>query len=863
MPPRKKTPLSKEEKAKKKSEQAKKRLEKIKNDPVLLAEYKEKERLKYLRKKEKGQRKCVKDMTPREHRKVKKNWITYSAAYRRNKKIGKHADQYMGENTPPSSDGENDPQVPEEINLERHSNDIDVPGIADRRQAEAKRRSILQRKRRNKQLQKKNHDIIELKKKLANQRQKYKRLKRTIKKSKKGLTPRSKIEEMANDPNKKAELVKKALFGEIIQTQILEKKKETRTYQEKNNLKTALSGSVVKKYKIWRSGGKVMTYKNMGFNRTKSTKKDNRNRMIAITHEFYEDDSNSRCAAGKKECITRNNIKKQKRYLLDSLKNLHRKFLSTNSMIIGYSLFCRLRPFWVVEPKLTDRDTCACITHENINLKLVALKNANILNFATHQSVLQTVCCDRYSEKCLSRTCDGCSMKILSYNEFDNSAEILVKQWRNSKELIQDIKTNKERYITKYKKETQKLKPYDLITQLEENDLRKLFQHELNIVHQYNTIKSLKESLTEKDALIHMDFSENWTTKYNQEIQSYHFGGSRTQISLHTVVVYTKDKTTSHCTVSLNLAHGAGAIWAHLEPVLITLPSTVENLHFLSDGPLTQYKNKTMFYILGCRIQDFYPLALKYSWNFHEAGHGKGAPDGVGATCKRSADQLIARNGDITNLHDFVGVLGEKCPGIKISIIEDADIERVNKMIKENEDKQKPFKGTLLVHQVRGNVYIPNKLEMKALSCFCDDGGCDHFKLGTLEYQTNINRLQFSAVFSDSEDDMALPSMSRDWQGISKTNYVSGDYVLVKFTVGKKEYRYAAVCSKYDDEDGELTVAFLKVCNDDGTEFNLNDNDIADVPYEDVIEKLPVPKLVIKRNITFYKFNKPVNVYEK
>ncbi|KAI8420458.1 hypothetical protein MSG28_008946 [Choristoneura fumiferana] len=858
MPPRKKIPLSKEEKAKKKSEQAKKRLEKIKNDPILLAKYKEKERLKYLKKKEKGQRKCVKDMTPREHRKMKKNWSTYSAAYRQNKKIGKLADKYMDENTPPSSDGENNPQVQEEISPERQS-----VGIADRRQAEAKRRSILQRKIRNKQLQKKNHVITELKKKLANQRQKYKRLKRTIKKSKKALTPRSKIEKMANDPNKKAELVKKALFGEIIQTQILEKSAETRIHQEKNHLKTTLSGPVAKKYKIWRLGGKAVTYKKMGFNRKKSTKKDNKKGVIAIIHKFYEDDSNSRCAAGKKECITRNNIKKQKRYMLDSLKNLHQKFLSTNSMTIGYSLFCRLRPFWVVKPKLTDRDTCACVTHENFNLKLVALKNANILNFATHQTALQTLCCDRYSEKCLSRTCDGCSMKSLPYNEFDNSDEIVVQQWRNSKELIMDLKTKKERYITKYKKEIQKMKPYDLIGQLEQSDLIKLFQHEVNIVHQYNTIKSLKESLTEKDAIIHMDFSENYATKCNQEIQSYHFGGSRTQISLHTVVVYTKDKTTSHCTVSLNLSHGAGAIWAHLGPVLITLPSTVENLHFLSDGPVTQYRNKTMFYILGCRIQDFYPLALKYSWNFHEAGHGKGAPDGVGATCKRSADQVIAQKGDITNLLDFVGVLREKCPGIKISVIEDADIERVSKMIKENENKQKPFKGTLLVHQVRGNIFIPNKLEMKALSCFCDDDGCDHFKLGTLNYQKDTNRLQVSAVFTDSEDDMPLASVSREWHEIAKTTYDSGDYVLVKFVVRKKEYRYAAICSKYDDEDGELTVAFLQVCNQNGTEFKLNDRDIADVPYEDVIEKLPVPKIVISKNTTFYKFNKSINVYEK
>lgn len=57
----------------KKREAAKARLIKIKSDPIKLAEYKENERLKYLKKKEKGQRKCIKDMTSREQRKTRKS----------------------------------------------------------------------------------------------------------------------------------------------------------------------------------------------------------------------------------------------------------------------------------------------------------------------------------------------------------------------------------------------------------------------------------------------------------------------------------------------------------------------------------------------------------------------------------------------------------------------------------------------------------------------------------------------------------------------------------------------------------------------------------------------------------------------
>lgn len=62
---------------KKKREAEKARLGRIKNDPIKLAKYKEKQRLQYLKKKEKGQRKNIKDMTPREQRLTRIEWKKY------------------------------------------------------------------------------------------------------------------------------------------------------------------------------------------------------------------------------------------------------------------------------------------------------------------------------------------------------------------------------------------------------------------------------------------------------------------------------------------------------------------------------------------------------------------------------------------------------------------------------------------------------------------------------------------------------------------------------------------------------------------------------------------------------------------
>jgi hypothetical protein len=76
--------------------------------------------------------------------------------------------------------------------------------------------------------------------------------------------------------------------------------------------------------------------------------------------------------------------------------------------------------------------------------------------------------------------------------------------------------------------------------------------------------------------------------------------------------------------------HGPAAIWAHMKPVLniIVQQKNIERVHFVSDGPTTQYRSKNNFYMLSNLI---FELGFKSAtWNFWEAGHGKGAPDGIG-----------------------------------------------------------------------------------------------------------------------------------------------------------------------------------------------------------------------------------------
>lgn len=80
---------------------------------------------------------------------------------------------------------------------------------------------------------------------------------------------------------------------------------------------------------------------------------------------------------------------------------------------------------------------------------------------------------------------------------------------------------------------------------------------------------NVKTNLKSNEAIIHTDFSENFACKLAAEVQSFHFGDSTNQVSLHTGIMYTsQEKPLLFATVSPNREHGPAAIWAHLKPIL-------------------------------------------------------------------------------------------------------------------------------------------------------------------------------------------------------------------------------------------------------------------------------------------------------
>ena len=113
---------------------------------------------------------------------------------------------------------------------------------------------------------------------------------------------------------------------------------------------------------------------------------------------FYLRDDNSKITPGKKDSITRFKQKMQKRFLLDTMSQLHKKYLSENPFgSMSYTLFCKLRPFWVLPPTLADRDTCACKKHANLQFQADRLLQMEVLDVAEKsiESIASALACDR------------------------------------------------------------------------------------------------------------------------------------------------------------------------------------------------------------------------------------------------------------------------------------------------------------------------------------------------------------------------------------------------------------------------------------------------------------------------------------
>ena len=144
--------------------------------------------------------------------------------------------------------------------------------------------------------------------------------------------------------------------------------------------------------------------------------------------------------------------------------------------------------------------------------------------------------------------------------------------------------------------------------------------------------------------------------------------------------------TVSFCTISDSRRHDPAAIWSYLSPVFEYIQhnhSEVNTVHFVSDGPTTQYRQKKNFYLFCTQLYKE-GFAGGGSWNFSEAGHSKGAADGVGGVLKRTADDIISRGQDLLDAATLFHALVNTGMSVKLFLVLDSDVNEFSSKVPDN-----------------------------------------------------------------------------------------------------------------------------------------------------------------------------------
>ncbi|CAF3951677.1 unnamed protein product [Adineta steineri] len=239
--------------------------------------------------------------------------------------------------------------------------------------------------------------------------------------------------------------------------------------------------------------------------------------VIQKVQDFYKNDNISWQAPGKRDYVTvRENgtrVKYQKRFLLFNIREVHQLFIQDNpGLSIGPSSFAKLRPKFVLSKNCLAHRVCVCITHENVSLLLEALSKevpglANNLN-----TFLSKLVCDQHEKSCMMSLCNTCRNKFtlnILNKVIDKKKNIEWYQWSNTRGRA--TKKVFSGSVLKCAKLLQSKVPHYI-------------RHVYIKRKQSDYFEYMKIHANDNTVICQIDYAENFSIGYQNQIQSAHWG---------------------------------------------------------------------------------------------------------------------------------------------------------------------------------------------------------------------------------------------------------------------------------------------------------------------------------------------------
>ncbi|KAG1656070.1 ARL14 effector protein [Nymphon striatum] len=356
--------------------------------------------------------------------------------------------------------------------------------------------------------------------------------------------------------------------------------------------------------------------------------------VMQTVENFYQNDEISRLMPGKSDCVSvkiggeKKHV--QKRLLLANIKEIYGEYkLKYPEIRIGFSKFCELRPKWCITVGASGtHSVCVCTIHQNVKLLLAAIPKFD----SDYKELLKLMMCDPLSRSCNLHLCDLCPGKQaictavethLKDHELEMEDDISYTQWVSTdRTQIESCFESVQDFIGEIGVQMETLRAHNFISK-----------------SQSSFLSLSKDNLKDGEAIVLLNFAENYSFVVQDAVQGYYWDNS--QATIHPFTVYHKVegslKCTSLCVISDHMRHDTATVNAFLCEVVPFLKSVVINIQLImywSDGAASQYKNYKNLQNLLKHKEDF---GITAEWHFFATAHGKSPCDGIGGTVKRLA----------------------------------------------------------------------------------------------------------------------------------------------------------------------------------------------------------------------------------
>lgn len=430
---------------------------------------------------------------------------------------------------------------------------------------------------------------------------------------------------------------------------------------------------------------------------------------------FFELDLISRQLPGRKDFIINDDKEKiQKRAMIMTGSEAHKLFTENNpAKTISLQKFLRLRPKHVALMRDADHKTCCCIYCENMTLCFNSFSSKATIN--TLKELLQKLVCNAEDYQCISGRCENCREKPHSITDYiitgalDN--ETILMQWQKNGNYTQKIAIPNQTIEDSVK--------------LFSSSFRYFIKHKYLIDSQRNAIDNYKKNQNADEAVIIMDYSQNFSTTTQNEVQSAFF--AQRQISIFTAVAYVGQKSpVSFVIVNDDISHAKEQVWYYEKTIIKHLKENqtdIKLVRFCSDGCAAQFKNKFTLSNLIHGKEDFDVCA---EWHFTPTSHGKSAADGLGGMVKRNVYyRVLTGKYNVYDAKDFYNCAKDFGKGFHIFCVSKEEINDFIPLLQKRWAKVKTFRGTREFHYFAPD--YENKMMLAGFSSLKDN--ITYFKL--------------------------------------------------------------------------------------------------------------------------------------